>query len=593
MNADRPMPPSSNRARGVALVITAVLISACATRGPRTVAGGDLSDSRREAAIMLDARLLSMTDQRQSDTALVDMLLRDADPERRSRTALAIGQGRLRQRYSALRQLLVDGDTSVAANAAYALGIAKDTASVAALTRALAGAPDAVAREAAWALGEIGEPSRTALTGLFGSGLTEPQASQPIAQRAPEVRAAAILALGKLRPAPIALVTPWLADDSADVVRAATYVIGRLRASSGARAILAARAHSDEEVRQHVARTLTRSTVGDSLALPAVGALRDLMRDPNERVRINAVRSASTFGVRLADEVERTFSDPVPNVRVAAAEAFAEVGGMDVDRWRRVWARDTLLATRRTLLPQARKLGIALAPGIEDTWAAHSDWRYRVAAFSSVDRAGVVRPDSAVARRLLLDPDVRVQRAARARLAIRDAGDTPPAPRRVTPVARPLEEYVALVRRYVVPEARPTRALIETERGNVTIELFGRDAPLVVEAFVRLATTGAYRNTLFHRVVPNFVVQDGDVSTNDVAVPPFTLRESWSRKRHGRGCLGLATAGPDTGGSQYYLCHASQPHLDGAYTVFGRVLDGFDVMDSIVQGDYMLRVRVL
>jgi len=105
-----------------------------------------------------DARLLAMLDVRHADTLLVDTLLVDADPDRRARTALAIGQLRIRARFPQLRQLLTDGDTLIAAHAAYALGVAKDTQAVDALARAVGGAPDPVAREAAWALGEIGEP---------------------------------------------------------------------------------------------------------------------------------------------------------------------------------------------------------------------------------------------------------------------------------------------------------------------------------------------------------------------------------------------------------------------------------------------------
>ena len=138
----------------------------------------------------------------------------------------------------------------------------------------------------------------------------------------------------------------------------------------------------------------------------------------------------------------------------------------------------------------------------------------------------------------------------------------------------------------------PNVAVIETDYGDVRLQLYGREAPLVVEAFVRLANDGFYRNTVFHRVVPNFVVQDGDPRGDGTGGPGFSLRESFSRQRHERGCLGLATSGPDTGGSQYYLCHSSQPHLDGAYTVFGTVLSGFDVMDRIVQGDRMVRISI-
>jgi cyclophilin family peptidyl-prolyl cis-trans isomerase len=113
-----------------------------------------------------------------------------------------------------------------------------------------------------------------------------------------------------------------------------------------------------------------------------------------------------------------------------------------------------------------------------------------------------------------------------------------------------------------------------------------------VESFIRLASTGLYRNTVFHRVVPNFVVQDGDPRGDGNGGPGYTLRESYSRRRHERGAVGLATSGPDTGGSQYYLCHSPQPHLDGGYTVFGRVIDGWNVMDHIVQGDRMLKIEI-
>jgi cyclophilin family peptidyl-prolyl cis-trans isomerase/HEAT repeat protein len=540
--------------------------------------------------VRLDARLLSMTDQRQADTALIDTLLADRDNDRRARTALAIGQLKVRARFPQLRQLLLDADTAIAANAAYALGIARDTGAVVALARAMAGAPDAVAREAAWSLGEIGEPARTVLSVALGEGQARPLATSALALRAPAVRAAAVLATVKLRPAPIALISPFLADSAHEVVTAAAYVIGRLRAPAGVRAVLAVRDHPNEEVRQHVARALTRTTVGDSLAAPAIEALRTLMRDRSERVRENAVRSAATFGPRLADEITPLLHDSIANVRVSAAENLADVFARDSARWREAWAADTLLTVRRLLLQQVRRLGLALFTDAERTWAANADWRYRVAALGEAG-ANAPKPDTALARRLLGDADPRVQRTARARLGMRDSAAAR-TPRSTVPVPRPIEEYEQLVRRFLATGARPPRAYIETERGTVIIELFAREAPLVVEAFMRLAENGTYRNTTFHRVVPNFVVQDGDATGDGSGEAGFTLRESWTRKRHDRGCVGLATAGPDTGGSQYYLCHSPQPHLDGAYTVFGRVLDGFDVMDRIVQGDRMLRIRV-
>ncbi|WP_158514788.1 peptidylprolyl isomerase [Gemmatimonas phototrophica] len=531
-----------------------------------------------------------MVDQRRPDTALVDQLLADPDPVRRARTALAIGQARIQLRYGRLRQLLVDGDTAIAANAAYALGIARDIASVPALARAVGGAPDAVAREAAWALGEMGEMGRSIITQGLGEGMERPREQSPVGSRGPSVRAALVLATVKLRNAPMALVTPWLADSSEQVVRAAAYVVARLRAPAGVREMLVVRAHPDEEVRQHVARALARSAAGDSLGAPAREALRVLLRDSSERVRVNAVQSAATYGAALANDIEPLFRDPARNVRMATAETFADVGGREIARWQRAWDTDTMFAVRRVLLQQTRRLGIPIFEGVEQQWATNTDWRVRVAALGSGERGAVF--DSSLARRMVADPDARVRRTARSRMGIRDSAVSV-APRSSAPVPRPLAEYERLVQRYWQPGAMPPTACIDTEYGTITLQLFAREAPLVVEAFTRLAQQGKYRNTTFHRVVPNFVVQDGDI-TNGTGDPEpfFSLRESWSRQRHGRGCLGLATAGPDTGGSQYYMCHSTQPHLDGGYTVFGRVVDGFDVMDRLVQGDMMLQVRV-
>jgi cyclophilin family peptidyl-prolyl cis-trans isomerase/HEAT repeat protein len=587
--------------------------------------------------------------------------------------------------------LLIDADTLVAANAAYALGVAKDTASVSALARAVAGAPDVVAREAAWALGEIGEPSRAVITIALGDGVSQPLTASTAAQRGGSVRAALLLSTVKLRPVPLTVVLPWLADRDAETVRAAAYVIGRQRLPAGVRALLTVRAHADEETRQHVARGLAKQAAGDSLATMARAALSILITDRSARVRMNAVRSVASYGATAVGEVERVLGDPDANVRVAASEGIQTVFLRDTAAWRRAWNRDTTFRVRQQLLSAARTAGVSTLASEELAWSRLPDWRRRVAALDAraaddkADRLALAREGArdadqrvrsaalglipqnandadvrALTTPSLTDADVQVRAAAlgaiarraraedldvalaahataatevdgdartaalrviaaawardsarvdashRARLAA-FAGAGTSAERRivaaVTPmgawsraepavVARPLADYERLVRQWMVAGSRQPQAVIRTERGDVTIELFGGDAPLVVEAFLRLATTGYYRNTVFHRVVPNFVAQDGDARGDGSGGAGFTLRESYSRRRHERGAIGLATSGPDTGGSQYYLCHSSQPHLDGAYTVFGRVVEGFDVLDRIVQGDRMLRVDV-
>ncbi|MEP6779426.1 MAG: peptidylprolyl isomerase [Gemmatimonadaceae bacterium] len=160
------------------------------------------------------------------------------------------------------------------------------------------------------------------------------------------------------------------------------------------------------------------------------------------------------------------------------------------------------------------------------------------------------------------------------------------------PAARPLADYEILVRKYVEADAKPLTAVIHTANGDVVIALASREAPLTVDNFVQLARRGYYRNTYWHRVVPNFVAQDGDPRGDGSGGPGYAIRDELNRLTHTRGSLAMALSGPDTGGSQYYLCHSPQPHLDGHYTVFGHILRGYDVLDRIVQGDRIQSIEI-
>jgi cyclophilin family peptidyl-prolyl cis-trans isomerase/HEAT repeat protein len=157
---------------------------------------------------------------------------------------------------------------------------------------------------------------------------------------------------------------------------------------------------------------------------------------------------------------------------------------------------------------------------------------------------------------------------------------------------KPLSWYEGIVRTIVMPATagNSINAVIHTVRGPIRLELFGADAPITVANFLSLARSGYYRNTRFHRVVPNFVAQDGDPRDDGNGGPGFAIRDEMNRHRYERGAVGMALSGPDTGGSQYFLTHSPQPHLDGHYTVFGRVIQGFDVLDRIVQGDQITRI---
>jgi cyclophilin family peptidyl-prolyl cis-trans isomerase len=160
--------------------------------------------------------------------------------------------------------------------------------------------------------------------------------------------------------------------------------------------------------------------------------------------------------------------------------------------------------------------------------------------------------------------------------------------------ARDRAWYVDQVRTLVAQDRsrHPLQATITTGRGALRVVLFGADAPLTVANFVALARRGYYNGLSFHRVVPNFVAQDGDPRGDGSGGPGYAIRDELNRRWYDRGAVGMALSGPDTGGSQYFLAHSPQPHLDGHYTVFGHVAEGLDVLDSIVQGDRILRISI-
>jgi peptidyl-prolyl cis-trans isomerase B (cyclophilin B) len=144
-------------------------------------------------------------------------------------------------------------------------------------------------------------------------------------------------------------------------------------------------------------------------------------------------------------------------------------------------------------------------------------------------------------------------------------------------------------------------ATIDTARGTITLELFPDEAPNTVANFEKLANEGFYDGTRFHRVIPNFVVQGGDPLSKDpnnprvgTGGPGYTIKCECDRNvhKHVAGTLSMAHAGRDTGGSQFFICHSPQPHLDKKHTVFGQVTQGMDVVNSIRANDVINSIRV-
>jgi len=136
--------------------------------------------------------------------------------------------------------------------------------------------------------------------------------------------------------------------------------------------------------------------------------------------------------------------------------------------------------------------------------------------------------------------------------------------------------------------------VIETDRGGITLELFPQHAPKTVNNFVFLAREGFYDGVVFHRVIDDFVIQGGDPTGTGRGGPGYQFEDETRGNplRHVKGAISMANAGPDTNGSQFFITHSPQPHLDGNHTVFGKVVAGQDVVDAIRQGDRMIKLEV-
>ncbi|HEX9755986.1 MAG TPA: peptidylprolyl isomerase [Gemmatimonadales bacterium] len=144
-------------------------------------------------------------------------------------------------------------------------------------------------------------------------------------------------------------------------------------------------------------------------------------------------------------------------------------------------------------------------------------------------------------------------------------------------------------------------ATFVTARGTIVAELFDEEAPNTVANFEKLANQGFYDGTRFHRVIANFMIQGGDPYSRDptdrrvgTGGPGYTIKCETHRNvhRHLAGTLSMAHAGKDTGGSQFFICHSPQPHLDAKHTIFGQVTKGMDVVGTIRQGDLVDSIKV-
>jgi cyclophilin family peptidyl-prolyl cis-trans isomerase len=187
----------------------------------------------------------------------------------------------------------------------------------------------------------------------------------------------------------------------------------------------------------------------------------------------------------------------------------------------------------------------------------------------------------------LNSPDYLVRRRAATLLKENRAGDFMA---KVGPVRsrNTLADYQRALSRI----GKPVQVVVTTTKGSFTIDLLPTEAPLTVDNFVQLAQRGYFNGVTVHRVVPNFVIQDGDPRGDGTGGPGYEIRCEINQRLFDRAVVGMALSGKDTGGSQWFVTHSPQPHLDGGYTVFGQVSSGMEVVDKIVRGDRIMSIQL-
>jgi cyclophilin family peptidyl-prolyl cis-trans isomerase/HEAT repeat protein len=373
-----------------------------------------------------------------------------------------------------------------------------------------------------------------------------------------------------------------------------------------------------------------------NLAVPALSLLRWLVEDREAFRRLSTVATAGQerrqqialqalmggLGAKSAELVDGAIGSPDPFLRAAAAEALSFLPEADAEPRRARLSEDAAVVVRLKVLEGLKTpQDVARNRALVDRLRADPDAGVRAAAIDALSstedpalfallREAVVAsygdrepdvpiaaigaaeksPDSPEARAVVeaayRHPATLVSRLARRSLVKTFRAAPSEFPWRPYATGKTVADYAVLL----AEARRPWRLRIETARGVFTVRLSGDTAPLTVMNCLTLAGKEYFDGAPVHRVVPNFVVQDGDPTGTGNGGPGYEIRDELSTLPYATGAVGMALAGPDTGGSQWFVTQAPEPHLDGGYTVFGSVVSGLDVVLRIEQGDRILRV---
>ena len=553
-------------------LVMSVVVAALAQKGQR----------RQLTAADVDAitQLVMLEDTRRFDEAVLAKLLTSAHPEVRRRAVVAVG----RIVNPAGKALLVsarkDQDVEIVATVAFSTGQLKDADAIPWLAELLMskGTPPVVAREAAQALGKIRTPAaRTALAQYLAGASPDPAAAPVVGE--------ALLAIGRFTTRDdLAPILRWTTVADAEIRWRAAWALFRPRDPAAVPRLFELAADASAEVRFWAVRGLAPALVTEAgVDLAKTSArLREAVRDPDRRVRTEALRvlgqydDDASFAVVLG-----ALESPDTWLSVSAAESMTRFKARaDVVVPRLVSA--TVPARPTSLRITALAPLAALAPDAAADAAA-----------------ALVRSSSTVARATAVQVLQKLGEPGRARLealaadsATKDLIPQPGSTQGARPAApqRSPDDYRRIVERWIVPDyngaARP-RAVVTTPRGEIELELYAGDAPLGVEYFAAVVTSGAIVGTEFGRLVPNFVAQQRPIRD------AVTLRDEVNRYGLTRGNLSWASAGLDTGRPGYTLGMTPQPHNEGDFTALGRVIRGMDAVDRLELGDAVTAARLI
>ena len=449
---------------------------------------------------------------------------------------------------AALTALARDANPYTRAFAVKGLGGLKDRSAVALIAPLVAAAGTGVQIEAIRALGKIGD--QAAVPPLVGL-LQRRDTPAPI-------RLEAVTALGGFKSPAVAELMIDLLGDRDPLVRAAA-LKGAASAAPEEFVTILSSLDADADWRVRAALASLLGTLPRQSALPRLTAM---LGDADKRV-VAAVLTAlvqlnaPSAGDILLDHLKS--EDPV--VRAAAASGIGELrlpaGAQALPAAYQFALGDSTYVARAATIEAFSKYGIGVAKSLLDIALRDKDWAVRVRAAQLLKQS---------------EPQTDAQTRIR------------PAPTRLDAKAYESQSLT-------LPKVS-TQAFIDTDRGTIQLELAVLDAPLMVDSFVSLVRKGFYRNLTFHRVVPDFVIQGGDPRGDGEGGPGYTVRDEISQRPYLRGTVGIALDWADTGGSQFFITHSPQPHLDAKYTVIGRVINGMDVVDKIQQNDVIRRIRV-